>query len=382
VTWDRCDFFILALHRRWGQAAPDSRYSSYTEEEFQLACKRWEKTKSPEVVVFFKTVDAASLADPGPELKKVMAFRKKLAGGRRTMFRRFSSEVEFAKEVDLHLRAFSKGEWREHDQEAVAINLPRQKIDALNKSSKHIARRSKSVARPIRASKGTAAGQKSKERLTPDLTLVEAERTALALARAAVEAASKQNIEDAMVLFAKASEGTTNLSVLSLAAEFFRQMADAASCGRLIRRQAAIARDRKIAARYYMTLLPKNHFDTILKSMLDKMLTEYPPEAAEVLREVFIEAFTAERIKEVSLDIMVKYYSTEEILELARFLATPEAQAKLSKQPLIITEMMQFGQQEVERVLQRRYPELFAHEPKSIEAAPIANVGEVYRPTD
>ena len=44
--------------------------------------------------------------------------------------------------------------------------------------------------------------------------------------------------------------------------------------------------------------------------MLDKMLTEYPPEAAEVLREVFIEAFTAERIKEVSLDIMVKYYST------------------------------------------------------------------------
>lgn len=70
---DRCDFFVLALHRRWGQAAPDSRYSSYTEEEFQLACKRWEKTKSPEVVVFFKTVDAASLADPGPELKKVMA---------------------------------------------------------------------------------------------------------------------------------------------------------------------------------------------------------------------------------------------------------------------------------------------------------------------
>ena len=207
MTWDRCDFFILALHRRWGQATPNSRYSSYTEEEFQLACKRWEKTKSPEVVVFFKTVDAASLADPRPELKKVMAFRKKLAGGRRTMFRRFSSEVEFAKEVDLHLRAFSKGEWREHDQEAVAINLPRQKIDALNKSSKHIARRSKSVARPIRTSKGTAAGQKSKERLTPDLTLVEAERTALALARAAVEAASKQNIEDAMVLFSRPARG-------------------------------------------------------------------------------------------------------------------------------------------------------------------------------
>lgn len=34
---DRCDIFILAMHRRWGQAAPDAMpYSSYTEEEFNL----------------------------------------------------------------------------------------------------------------------------------------------------------------------------------------------------------------------------------------------------------------------------------------------------------------------------------------------------------
>ena len=95
---ERCDFFILALHRRWGQAAPDSQYSSYTEEEYQLALTRWEKRKSPEIAiaVFFKNVDQASVADPGPELAKVMAFRKKLEGGRRTMIRRFSSEAEFA----------------------------------------------------------------------------------------------------------------------------------------------------------------------------------------------------------------------------------------------------------------------------------------------
>ena len=28
---DRCDLFILALHRRWGQSAPDSTFSSYNE---------------------------------------------------------------------------------------------------------------------------------------------------------------------------------------------------------------------------------------------------------------------------------------------------------------------------------------------------------------
>src|SRR5438445_11828052 len=31
---DGCDVFVLAMHRRWGQPAPDSQYDSYTEEEF------------------------------------------------------------------------------------------------------------------------------------------------------------------------------------------------------------------------------------------------------------------------------------------------------------------------------------------------------------
>ena len=35
---DRCDVFILAMHRRWGQEAPDAQpYWSYTEEEFHRA---------------------------------------------------------------------------------------------------------------------------------------------------------------------------------------------------------------------------------------------------------------------------------------------------------------------------------------------------------
>ncbi len=46
---------LLALHRRWGQEAPDAEpYSSYTEEEFHLALDRWKTTGSPEIFVFFK----------------------------------------------------------------------------------------------------------------------------------------------------------------------------------------------------------------------------------------------------------------------------------------------------------------------------------------
>jgi hypothetical protein len=39
---DRSDIFVLALHRRWGQEAPDAKpYTSYTEEEFHRAMDRW-----------------------------------------------------------------------------------------------------------------------------------------------------------------------------------------------------------------------------------------------------------------------------------------------------------------------------------------------------
>ena len=58
---DRSDVFILAMHRRWGQEAPDAKpYSSYTEEEFHRAFDRWKKDlppgqeRSPEIFVFFK----------------------------------------------------------------------------------------------------------------------------------------------------------------------------------------------------------------------------------------------------------------------------------------------------------------------------------------
>ncbi|MGH8590398.1 MAG: DUF4062 domain-containing protein [Gammaproteobacteria bacterium] len=44
---DRSDVFVLALHRRWGQEAPDAKpHSSYTEEEFHRAMDRWTKLQT------------------------------------------------------------------------------------------------------------------------------------------------------------------------------------------------------------------------------------------------------------------------------------------------------------------------------------------------
>ncbi len=73
---DRCQVFILALFRRWGQYAPDAApYSSYTEEEFHYAFKRCRNSCCPRILFFYKKADVHSEADPGPHLKTVMGFR-------------------------------------------------------------------------------------------------------------------------------------------------------------------------------------------------------------------------------------------------------------------------------------------------------------------
>lgn len=93
---DKCDVFILAMHRRWGQKAPDAEpYSSYTEEEFYRALERWKKDGKPEIFVFFKRVDAASEADPGPQLQKVIDFRKQLEETRQVLYLYFVDRQSF-----------------------------------------------------------------------------------------------------------------------------------------------------------------------------------------------------------------------------------------------------------------------------------------------
>lgn len=106
---DACDVFVLVMWKRWGQEAPDAApYSSYTEEEFNRAVARFEKTGSPTLYVFLKHIDPSLMADAGPQLTKVLAFRKKLEESKQVLYRGFADESEFAREIDRHLRAFSK----------------------------------------------------------------------------------------------------------------------------------------------------------------------------------------------------------------------------------------------------------------------------------
>jgi hypothetical protein len=362
----KSDVFILALHRRWGQKAPDSQFSSYTEEEFYLALSLWKKKKSPEVMVFFKNVDSAFLSDPGSELKKVLAFRRKLEDGRAILIRNFNTEVDFGNEIDGHLRAFARGDWDALRAEPPEIKLSRAQIEDLIRADRKSRRRVASVER--RQPKGDSHSREVIAAARADLSLVKAFQADLALARDAVAASREGRIQDASILFAKATQGTTDLSILSLAEEFFRRIKDLDSASALAQRRVAIADDRRIAADYYIALLPQDHVSNILEQTATQMLAQFPEEIREEIRSMLNEIYGNGRYENMVREILIRHYTEGELMHLNRFLASPEGQSSLYKQPLINEEAMERGKREFIELLKKRHPELAIDaEPPEVE---------------
>ncbi len=208
---DLCDVFILVLNRRWGQKAPDSEYSSYTEEEFQRAMARFISEKSPEIFIFFKRVDPESIADAGPQLAKVLTFRQELEDTRQFLYHIFEDADSFEQEVDQHLRAYAKDELPALDAEAVITPLPLHAIEAVRAAKKA------SEAAQLRAEAAQKQGEEDAAR---------ALGLALQTAEDAAEAALEGKVERARQRFAQAIVGTTNDQILFLAFEFYYRTGD------------------------------------------------------------------------------------------------------------------------------------------------------------
>ncbi len=103
-----CDYFILLLWDRWG-SPPDTpgqdRYSSACEEEFALALECLENPAKPmrEVLIFFKAVAPAQLADPGPQLSQVLDFKRQLEREKMHFFTTFDEMAVFQQQQRRHL---------------------------------------------------------------------------------------------------------------------------------------------------------------------------------------------------------------------------------------------------------------------------------------
>ncbi|MEM8681947.1 MAG: DUF4062 domain-containing protein [Pseudomonadota bacterium] len=103
-----CDYFVLLLWDRWGSrpdAPGESGYSSACEEEFELAVRCQQDVAEPmrEVIIFFKGVEPKMLADPGEQLQKVQAFKKKLEVSKQHHFMTFDKPEELKKFLNQYL---------------------------------------------------------------------------------------------------------------------------------------------------------------------------------------------------------------------------------------------------------------------------------------
>lgn len=111
---ESCDFVVLILADKWGSpTGPDGTgYSSGTEEEYRLARECLLSTDHPlqDILVLFKGVPERQMADPGPQLKKVLDFKEDLEQEKSLFFATFDDEKDLSRILRLHLHRWLRGE--------------------------------------------------------------------------------------------------------------------------------------------------------------------------------------------------------------------------------------------------------------------------------
>ncbi|MFN3987810.1 MAG: DUF4062 domain-containing protein [Rhodocyclaceae bacterium] len=92
---DGCDLFVGMLWKRWGTPPGTEPYTSGFEEEFRRSMTRNAKEGRPEINLLLKDLDAASLADPGDHLKKVIAFKEQVFAEKKLLAGTFADVRDF-----------------------------------------------------------------------------------------------------------------------------------------------------------------------------------------------------------------------------------------------------------------------------------------------
>jgi hypothetical protein len=92
---DGCDLFIGMIWKRWGTPPGIAPYTSGFEEEFNRSMTRNAKEGRPDINLLLKDLDAASLADPGDHLKRVIAFKEQVFAEKKLLAGTFADVQDF-----------------------------------------------------------------------------------------------------------------------------------------------------------------------------------------------------------------------------------------------------------------------------------------------
>lgn len=123
-----CDVFVMLLWKRWG--TPSSQeFSSGTEEEFTIAYERFKKTGRPYMLLYFRSVPQAMMADPGEQLRKVIEFRTKIEIERLFLYRVYDKSKQWKELFVSHLSKWLEKKVADQtitDAEMDRVQIPRE----------------------------------------------------------------------------------------------------------------------------------------------------------------------------------------------------------------------------------------------------------------
>lgn len=118
---EAADYFVLMFWDRWGTPPAsdgESLYTSGTEEEFHVAkkCHREQDRPLKQLAVFFKGISPAQLNDPGPQVQRVLQFRREIEASHELLYQSFDRGKEF----EHKLRGLL-AQWRRDHEDGTAM---------------------------------------------------------------------------------------------------------------------------------------------------------------------------------------------------------------------------------------------------------------------
>ena len=95
---DECDIFVGLLRRKWGTATGEHE-SGFLEEHERALARRNETGVDPEIALYFAAISKGEVDDAGPDLKRVLKFKKKIETEHIALYDSFTSPEELADKV-------------------------------------------------------------------------------------------------------------------------------------------------------------------------------------------------------------------------------------------------------------------------------------------
>ncbi|MGQ9635029.1 MAG: DUF2059 domain-containing protein [Bryobacteraceae bacterium] len=113
--------------------------------------------------------------------------------------------------------------------------------------------------------------------------------------------------------------------------------------------------NRLAAAKRYMKIVPP---EELVAATIEQVASQLPPDRQEPFKAALRKVIKVERIEEITLQAVAKYFTVKEINALAAFYSSPEGRSISRKFGAYMADVMPAIQQELEEAMEEIHKEL------------------------